>query len=390
MNLTMPEFVRDNMRWLLMGGVLIVAAATYFLFFAADPADGQQAGAGQGGPPPAIVTLDKIEQAAITPNFTAPGDIVADRDSVVAAEVSGRVQTTLNNGARVNKGTVIAVIDDRTIRLARDQALADVRRFRSDLTYQNRLVGRLQHLLKEEAESEAALDEAISNRDQTRARLAAAQIALDTARVNLSRTRIRSPFAGQLVERRIEVGEYATPGREIARVVGRQGSEARVRVPIAVASALTTGQEVQIVANGEERTSRVRTVIEAGDEVSRTLEVRAPMGTHNLKMGSAISMTVPTGIEREVLTAPRDALVLRDSGIFIYTVNPEDKTAKRVTVQVGEPDGDRVAITGEIANGDMIVVRGGERLRDGQTVTWDDGTKDEEQAQSTKNKKSAG
>lgn len=390
MNLTMPEFVRDNMRWFFVGAALIIAAAAYFLFFAADPADGQETGPGQGGPPPAIVTLDKIVTAAITPNFTAPGDIVANRDSVVAAEVAGRIQSTLNFGARVNKGTVIAVIDDRTIRLARDQALADVRRFQSDLTYQNRLVGRLQQLLKEEAESEAALDEAISNRDQTRARLAAAQVALETARVDLSRTRIRSPFSGQLVERRIEVGEYATPGREIARIVGRQGSEARVRVPIAVASSLTTGQEVKIVANGEERTSRVRTVIEAGDEVSRTLEVRAPMGTHNLKMGSAISMTVPTGIERDVLTAPRDALVLRDSGIFIYTVNVKEKTAKRVTVQVGEPDGDRVAITGQIASGDMIVVRGGERLRDGQTVTWDDGEKDEEQAKSAKNEKSAG
>jgi len=389
MNLTIPEFVRDNLRWFIVGTALVVAVAVYFIFFASSPADGQT-GAGQGGPPPAIVTLDKIEKAAITPNFTAPGDIVADRDSVVAAEVSGRVQSTLNNGARVNKGTVIAVIDDRTIRLARDQALADVRRFRSDLAYQNRLVERLQQLLKEEAESEAALDEAISNRDQTRARLAAAQIALDTARVNLSRTRIRSPFAGQLVERRIEVGEYATPGREIARVVGRQGSEARVRVPIAVASGLTTGQEVKIVANGEERTSRVRTVIEAGDEVSRTLEVRAPMGTHNLKMGSAISMTVPTGIEREVLTAPRDALVLRDSGIFIYTINPKHKTAKRVTVQVGDPDGDRVAITGEIANGDMIVVRGGERLRDGQTVTWNEAEKEDQNAQTGKAENSAG
>jgi len=380
MNLTMPEFVRDNMRWFLVAGALIIAAAAYFLFFAPDPAEGQQGGPGQGGPPPALVTLDTITKAAITPNFTAPGDIVADRDSVVAAEVSGRVQSTLNNGARVKKGTVIAVIDDRTIRLARDQALADVRRFQSDLTYQNRLVGRLRQLLKEEAESEAALDEAVSNRDQTRARLAAAQIALETARVDLARTRIRSPFTGQLVERRIEVGEFATPGREIARVVGRQGSEARVRVPIAVASALTTGQEVTIVANGEERTSRVRTVIEAGDEVSRTLEVRAPMGTHNLKMGSAISMTVPTGIERDVLTAPRDALVLRDSGIFVYVVNPKDKTAKRVTVQVGDPDGERVAITGQIGDGDMIVLRGGERLRDGQTVTWDDGKKDEETA----------
>lgn len=374
MSFALPHMIRDNLRWIVIGGALLILTLAYFLFFASDAAEGQ-GGAGQGGPPPAIVTLAKIEKLALTPNFTAPGDIVANRDSVVAAEVAGRIQTTLNIGARVSRGTVIAVIDDRSARLARDQARTEVARLQSDLTYQNRLVGRLQQLLKEEAESEASLDEAISARDQTRARLAAAKVALETAQVDLARTRIRAPFAGQMVERRIEVGEYATPGREIGRIVGREGSEARVRVPIAVAGSLSTGQEVTILANGEQRSSRVRTVIEAGDEVSRTVEVRAPMGSHNLKMGSAISITVPTGVERDVLTAPRDALVLRDSGIFVYVVNTKDKTAKRIDVQVGEPAGDRVAISGKIAAGDMIVVRGGERLRDGQNVTWDDGKK---------------
>ncbi len=374
MNFAFPPVIRDNLRWIAIGGTLLIITLTYFIFFASDAAEGQD-GAGQGGPPPAIVTLAKIEKLALTPNFTAPGDIVANRDSVVAAEVAGRIETTLNIGARVSRGTVIAVIDDRSARLARDQARTEVARLQSDLTYQNRLVGRLQQLLKEEAESEASLDEAISTRDQTRARLAAAKVAMETAQVDLARTRIRAPFAGQMVERRIEVGEYATPGREIGRIVGREGSEARVRVPIAVAGSLSTGQEVTILANGERRSSRVRTVIEAGDEVSRTVEVRAPMGSHSLKMGSAISITVPTGVERDVLTAPRDALVLRDSGIFVYVVNPKDKTAKRINVQVGEPAGDRVAISGRIAAGDMIVVRGGERLRDGQNVTWDDGKK---------------
>ena len=376
MTLALPDFVRENARWFAMGGALLLAALAYLLFFSSSPADGQQEGA--GGPPPAIVTLAKIEKSALTPNFTAPGDIVADRDSIVAAEVAGRIQSTLDIGARVGQGTVIAVIDSRSARLARDQASAEVRRLQADLTYQNRLVGRLQQLLKEEAESEASLDEAISSRDQTRARLAAAQVALQTANFDLSRTRIRSPFAGQLVERKIEVGEYATPGREIARIIGRAGSEARVRIPITTAGSLAEGQEITILANGERRTSRIRSVIETGDEVSRTLEVRAPMGTHDMKIGSAISITVPTGVERQVLTAPRDALVLRDSGIFVYVVNPGDKTAKRVDVQVGEPDGDRVAISGKIAVGDLIVVRGGERLRDGQPVTWDE--KDKENA----------
>ena len=311
------------------------------------------------------MTLARVEKTALTPNFTAPGDIVADRDSIVASEVAGRIQSTLNIGARVRKGTVIAVIDSRSARLARDQAAAEVRRLQADLKYQDRLVARLQQLLKEEA----------------------ARVALETANFDLSRTRILSPFDGQLVERKIEVGEYATPGREIARIIGRTGSEARVRIPIATAGSLAEGQEITILANGETRTSRIRSVIETGDEVSRTLEVRAPMGTHNMKMGSAISITVPTGVEREVLTAPRDALVLRDSGIFVYVVNRKNKTAKRIDVQVGEPSGDRVAISGKIADGDLIVVRGGERLRDGQEVTWDD--KDKENAAAT-SKKSAG
>jgi len=387
MTLALPDFVKGNARWFAIVGVLLLAALAYFLFFASSPAGGQQDGPGQAGPPPAIVTLAKIEKTALTPNFTAPGDIVADRDSIVASEVAGRIQSTLNIGARVRKGAVIAVIDSRSARLARDQAAAEVRRLKADLTYQNRLVGRVQQLLKEEAESEASLDEAVSSRDQTRARLAAAQVALETANFDLSRTRILSPFDGQLVERRIEVGEYATPGREIARIIGRAGSEARVRIPITAAGSLAEGQEITILVNGERRTSRIRSVIETGDEVSRTLEVRAPMGTHNLKMGSAISITVPTGIERQVLTAPRDALVLRDSGIFVYVINPKDKTAKRIDVQVGEPDGDRVAISGKIAAGDLIVVRGGERLRDGQPVTWDD--KDKENAAAI-SEKSAG
>lgn len=377
MNLALPDMIKENLRWIMIGGVLLLAALIYFLFFASSAADGQAGGPGQGGPPPAIVTLAKVEKTAITPNFTAPGDVVANRDSVVAAEVAGRIQSTLPIGARVSKGTVIAVIDGRSARLARDQASAEVKRLRSDLAYQDRLVQRLQQLLKEEAESEASLDEALSARDQTRARLASAQVALETANFDLARTRIRAPFGGQLVERRIEIGEYATPGREIARVVGREGSEARVRVPIAAAGSLSAGQEVTILVGGERRTSRVRSVIETGDEVSRTVEVRAPMGTHKLKMGSAISITVPTGIERDVLTAPRDALVLRDSGIFVYVIDPKAKTAKRVDVEVGEPNGDRVAISGQIADGDMIVVRGGERLRDGQAVSWDDDKKAE-------------
>jgi len=374
MTLSVPPIIRDHARISSATGVLIVALLVYFLAFAGGGSSSGSAvaqGANQG-PPPANVAIDTVQTSAITPNFTAPGDVVANRDSIVAAEVSGRIRSTLNIGTAVRAGSVIAVIDDRSARLMRDQAVAEVRRLDSDLKYQERRVGRLQQLLAEEAESEASLDEAVSARDQTKARLASARLARDTASLNLKRTRIVSPFAGQVVERKIQAGEYATPGREIARVVGRQDAEARIRVPIAMAGSLSAGQTVSITANGVKRKARIRAVVETGDEVSRTVEVRAPLAEQNLKMGSAISMTVPTGVLRDVLTVPRDALVLRDKGIYIYSIDKKTKKAKRVTVTVGEPQGERIEVIGPIKNGDLIVVRGGERLRDDQTVKWED------------------
>jgi len=109
MNLAIPPFIKENLRGIMVGGVLLLAALAYFLFFASSAEGGQAAGPGQGGPPPAIVTLAKVEKTAITPNFTAPGDVVANRDSVVAAEVARRNQSTLPIEARMSKGNVIAV-----------------------------------------------------------------------------------------------------------------------------------------------------------------------------------------------------------------------------------------------------------------------------------------
>ena len=66
MTLALPDFVPDlvktNARLFAIGSALLLAALTYFLFFASSPADGQQGSPDQAGPPPAIVTLAKIEQ----------------------------------------------------------------------------------------------------------------------------------------------------------------------------------------------------------------------------------------------------------------------------------------------------------------------------------------
>jgi hypothetical protein len=76
---------------------------------------------------------------------------------------------------------------------------------------------------------------------------------------------------------------------------------------------------------------------------------------------------VPTAKPRKVLAIPRDALVLRRDGTTVYRVDAEG-LAQRVPVTTGIAVGPLIEVDG-IQSGDRVVIRGGERLRPGQSVT---------------------
>ena len=76
-------------------------------------------------------------------------------------------------------------------------------------------------------------------------------------------------------------------------------------------------------------------------------------------------------VPREVLTVPRDALVLRPEGQSIFIVDAEN-VAQKVPVTVGIGHGEHVEILGTVSPGDRVVIRGNERLQPGQPVSIPD------------------
>ena len=76
---------------------------------------------------------------------------------------------------------------------------------------------------------------------------------------------------------------------------------------------------------------------------------------------------LPTSASQLLTTVSRDALVLRDQSNYIFVVGKDDM-AKRVNVDLGSGLGDRIAVYGELKAGDEVIIRGAERLRDGQQV----------------------
>jgi multidrug efflux pump subunit AcrA (membrane-fusion protein) len=108
-------------------------------------------------------------------------------------------------------------------------------------------------------------------------------------------------------------------------------------------------------------------VVPVGDEVSRQLELRLPLNGLAVPVGSAVELALPTAQARDVLVVPRDALVLRREGSHVLRVNAEG-LAERVEVVAGESDAQWVEVEGALSVGESVVVRGAERLREGQAV----------------------
>ena len=78
-------------------------------------------------------------------------------------------------------------------------------------------------------------------------------------------------------------------------------------------------------------------------------------------------MELPLGNPAQKLAVPRDALVIRTEGVFVMKVDAEQK-AQRVGVSLGVADGDWIAVDGELAPGDQVIIRGGESLRGGEPL----------------------
>jgi len=90
--------------------------------------------------------------------------------------------------------------------------------------------------------------------------------------------------------------------------------------------------------------------------------VKAPPVPGLLAAGNTVMVRLPLGDPQRRLSVPRDALIIRAEGLYVFRIGTGDR-AERVSVKAGVADGDWVAVDGTLKAGDRIVVRGGESLR---------------------------
>ncbi len=317
--------------------------------------------------PPPVVTVAKVEQRRFAPVLWVAGTVIPRQDARVSAEVAGRLVMVADVGSRVRRSEPLARLDDREYRLLRQEALAVVSRLQAQLRFSRQEVARLEKLARQNNAARNRLDEVLSQRDQIAGELKAARVRLQLRQLQLEKASIPAPFDGVVTGRTRSVGEWVNAGDPVVRLVDPERLEVTASVPQSALGVIREGVMLRVADERDEIRARVRALVPVGDERSRLYELRLELERGDWRAGHVVRVAVPLETPALALMVPRDALVLRREGTWVYRIDPGGR-AERVPVEPGAGEGDRVAVHGPLRPGDRVVVTGNERLRPGQAV----------------------
>jgi len=325
--------------------------------------------------PPASVNVDSAKMTKLSPVVSVSGTVVSQNNSKIAAETSGRLTYLSAIGARVTQGDLIARIDDKQLKIQLREAQANVLNSQARLRFLADEVVRKKQLFKQKLSPETELDKAISERDIAQGDVAVAQARLDKTEQNLAYTQLKAPFSGIVTQRIANLGEYVENGSAIIRLVEIENSEASIFAPIVAYQFLKAAKQLLVESPLGSGYAMIKTIVPVADARSHLMEVRLDMSTFDWPIGLAFKAQVANGPSEMLLVVPRDALVLRRDGASVFRVNENTQgiTAEKIAVVIGAGMGGLVSVTSENSNktikaGDLIIIRGAERLQEGQSV----------------------
>lgn len=339
---------------------LQTAAAIVTVLLFASPALAQMGG-------PALVRVAEATVKEVAPITLVPGTVVSRYDARLAAEVEGRLTSVVDVGTAVRQGEAVATIEDTVLRLRNAELKAELTRAEARLRFLESEEARFEKLAESNLAAITQFEQTQSDRDVARSDLEVARVRLKQNEDSLARTRIVAPWDGVVVERLMMPGERVVIGSPVVRLVDQANLEVIARAPLEYFGYVNRGMVLELRALERVESGTVRTVVAVGDQNTHQFELRLDLDGTPFPVGQTLRVAIPMAETRQVLTVPRDALVLRAEGISVFVING-DNTASQVAVTPGVGQGSDIEVIGELNPGDRVVVRGNERLQPGQEV----------------------
>jgi membrane fusion protein (multidrug efflux system) len=290
-------------------------------------------------------------------------NLEAENDVQVVSRASRQlpvVQLLVEEGADVRKGQVL-------LRLQSDELRTALDRVRGQLTRAEREYERQTNLHSQNLISEKAYSEATYELDQLK-------LAITDAKRELGYTEVRAPISGTVTARHVSVGKQVTPNQALFDIVDFDSIVARVYVPEKELWRIKPGLDARIfteAAQGVERLGSVDRIAPRVDPRSGTVKTTVSIPrSAELLPGMYVSVELVTAVNPEAVLVPKKALIYDADQIYVFRLIDKDGESRveRLLVQPVLEDRDNIEPSGQIAEGDRIVVAGQAGLKDGSLV----------------------
>lgn len=331
------------------------------------------------------VPVLSVQKSNVPDLLEAVGTVRSDQTSVLASQMMGNIlEIRAHEGDRVQRGAVLAVIDDSQPRAAMERARAaenaakeELLAAESDLGLATTSLRRYQTLYEKGTISAQEFDQvkarqqaALAHRDWAQAELDQTKAAVAQAVTTLQYSQIRAPFDGIVTEKKADPGSLVSPGTPIFTLEDTRRYRLEVSVNESDLASVQIGRAapvfVDALGNAEWK-GKVVQIVPAADPGSRAFLVKIELpGDPRLYSGLYGRAQFRRG-ERQSLLIPRTALVERGQlhGVFVLDQN---RVANLHYVTLGKLSGEEVEVLAGLQGGERLVAAPGDRELDGQQI----------------------
>jgi RND family efflux transporter MFP subunit len=322
--------------------------------------------------PPTPVVVSPVLERQVRESVALVGTATARVTSLFASEVEGLVKELyVNEGDAVKEGQILAKLGSSALeiqlevaRAARNEAKERYLQAKAELERSGKL-----RQSQSIAEKKFLDDQFETMAWEKRVRQREAQISqLEDL---LAKKTIIAPFSGYVARKHTEVGQWVEQGGGLVTLIDLEYVHVVVQVPERYVDKIRVGDRssVSVEALGNKRfPGKIIAVIPEGDRETRTFPVKIEIENKNfrIKSGMLSHVTFSLGKPYLALLVPKDALVNRDNQQFVFAY--QNDIVKLVRLDVKGYHGGMAEVAGEVKPGLLVVIRGNERLLDGQKV----------------------
>ena len=318
------------------------------------------------------VQVVPVEKKMVSDQISLIGTTEPIAQSTVAAEVSGIVKFfPVREGRFVKKGDLLVRLKSTDLKLRLKRAKAGREKIRLNLQLAKKELARVGRLKDLNSISEKKYDEAFYRHRSLQQEVMELEAEIERLNYEIKQKKVVAPFSGFISEEHTQVGEWINPGGPVVTLVDLGRVRVTVDVPERYVIMLSLKREAKVIIRSISSRfliGKIDALLPMGNPDARTFPVRINLPNPDLQIKGGMEAIVRFNLNRSrgALLLPKDAVVTAGNSKLVFSV--KDGKAFPVTVKIlGYYEGS-VAIEGNLKAGDLVVIRGNERLQPGQQV----------------------